>query len=77
LKIPVLSIIQPKNGLSNNVIQSIREDREGNIWVSTEGGAGISKFNPENERFENFNFSNGNIAACIMKRPVGKHKTEV
>jgi ligand-binding sensor domain-containing protein len=43
----------------NRIIQSINEDNEGNIWVSTESGSGISKFNPQTERFENFDFSVG------------------
>jgi signal transduction histidine kinase/ligand-binding sensor domain-containing protein/DNA-binding response OmpR family regulator len=47
------------NGLSNEVIQTILEDDEGYIWVSTEGGSGISKFDTETERFENFSFSSG------------------
>jgi len=46
-----------ENGLSNTVIQSITEDLDGNIWVSTEGGSGISKFNLQTELFENYNFT--------------------
>jgi len=44
-----------KNGLSNEVIQTIMEDDQGYIWVSTEKG--ISRFNLQTERFENFSFS--------------------
>ena len=44
-----------QNGLSNEIIQAIQEDDQGNIWVSTENG--ISKLDPETERFENFLFS--------------------
>lgn len=51
------------NGLSNETIQAILEDGEGNIWVSTESG--ISKFNLETERFENFIFSNNRHAAIF------------
>ncbi len=43
------------NGLSNEIIQAIQEDERGNIWVSTESG--ISRFNPNTEKFENYTFS--------------------
>lgn len=43
-------------GLSNQMIQAITEDDTGNLWISTENG--ISKFNPSDERFENFMLSN-------------------
>lgn len=45
-----------EQGLSNEMVQAIQEDKNGNIWVSTESS--ISRFNPEEERFENFIFSN-------------------
>jgi len=40
------------NGLFNEVIQAIEEDDEGFLWVSTESG--ISKFDPQTGRFDNF-----------------------
>ncbi|MDR2938072.1 MAG: response regulator, partial [Prevotellaceae bacterium] len=43
------------NGLSNEVIQAMLEDEKGNIWVSTENG--ISRFDPDTEKFENYTFS--------------------
>ena len=49
-------------GLVNEVVQSIIEDRNGNIWVATEYG--ISKFNPDCYSFENYFFSSytlGNV----------------
>ena len=52
-----------KNGLSNEMIQAIQEDNQGYIWVSTESG--ISKFDPQTERFENFSFA-GNHHATIF-----------
>lgn len=57
-------------GLVNDVVQSILEDRLGNIWVATEYG--ISKLNPETHSFENYFFSTytlGNVysenSACM------------
>ena len=39
-------------GLPSDILLSIREDNKGNLWMSTENG--ISKFIPEEERFENY-----------------------
>lgn len=44
-----------QHGLVNNVVQSIIEDKKGNIWISTEYG--LSRFIVENEHFDNFFFS--------------------
>lgn len=44
-----------KDGLSNDVVQSIVEDQKGYLWMSTEYG--ISKFNPHNGQFDNYYFS--------------------
>ena len=41
-----------KDGLSSDVLLSIREDHKRNLWISTENG--ICKFNPSEERFESF-----------------------
>lgn len=46
-----------KNGLSNNQTQAILEDNEHFLWISTTNG--LSKFDPENERFHNFSLKNG------------------
>ncbi|MDR1116175.1 MAG: response regulator [Tannerella sp.] len=42
-------------GLVNNVVQSITEDDNHNLWIGTESG--LSKFNPETGIFENHHFS--------------------
>ena len=44
-----------EDGLVNCMVQSIVEDRDGCLWLSTEYG--ISRFSPETETFENFFFS--------------------
>ena len=41
-----------EDGLPSDILLSIREDNKGNLWMSTENG--ISKFIPEEERFENY-----------------------
>lgn len=46
-----------ENGLCNNAVLSILEDKGGNIWLSTYNG--ISKFNPTTKSFENFYQSDG------------------
>ena len=46
-----------KDGLPNDVVKSIEEDREGNLWVSSLKG--ISKFNPLSKAFVNYNTSDG------------------
>lgn len=40
------------DGLPSDILLSIREDREGTLWISTENG--ISKFVPATESFENY-----------------------
>ena len=44
-------------GLYNNAVWEFAEDRQGNIWIATDGG-GLNKFDPENETFEYFNSTN-------------------
>lgn len=44
-----------KDGLCNDVVQSIAEDKQGNIWLSTEYG--LSKFVRSQKTFENYFFS--------------------
>jgi signal transduction histidine kinase/ligand-binding sensor domain-containing protein/DNA-binding response OmpR family regulator len=44
-----------KDGLVNDVVLSIIEDRTGHLWMSTENG--ISKFTPATHQFENYLFS--------------------
>jgi len=45
------------DGLVNDAVCGILEDTEGYLWFSTEGG--ISRFNPEEEIFENYDKNNG------------------
>lgn len=43
-----------KNSLSNNFIRDLLLDKNGRIWIATDGG-GISIFNPVNETFSTIN----------------------
>ncbi len=44
-------------GLPNNVVKSILEDNNKNLWLST--NSGLSKFNLETESFVNYNMNDG------------------
>jgi ligand-binding sensor domain-containing protein len=46
-----------KNGLANNQTLAILEDNEHYLWISTTNG--LSKFDPETERFHNYSLKNG------------------
>jgi signal transduction histidine kinase/ligand-binding sensor domain-containing protein len=45
------------DGLASNVVYGILEDDQGYLWLSTNNG--ISRFDPLNEQFKNFDVSNG------------------
>lgn len=46
-----------KDGLPNNVVYGILPDKNGNLWLST--NKGISKFNPSEKNFRNYDFRDG------------------
>ncbi|MEJ5263393.1 MAG: two-component regulator propeller domain-containing protein [Ignavibacterium sp.] len=50
-------------GLPDNSIKSLIEDKQGNLWIGT--SSGISMFNPVTERFVNFNNDDGLISNDI------------
>ncbi|WP_299664972.1 two-component regulator propeller domain-containing protein [uncultured Polaribacter sp.] len=45
------------DGLANNVVKGILEDSENNLWLST--NKGLSKFNPKDETFKNYDVNDG------------------
>ncbi len=53
----IVKYYSEKNGLSNNQTQAMLEDNDHFLWISTTNG--LSKFDPENERFHNFSLKNG------------------
>jgi hypothetical protein len=48
-----------KNGLPNDVVFSILEDSNGFLWISTLNG--LAKFDPQKEKFRNYDVSDGII----------------
>lgn len=46
-----------KNGLANNQTLAILQDNDQYLWISTTNG--LSKFDPETERFHNYSLKNG------------------
>ena len=46
-----------RNGLSNDIVLSIQEDKYGNLWLSSENS--ISRFDPEKQFFQNYDMFNG------------------
>ena len=53
----VVRYFTEKNGLANNQTLAILEDNEHFLWISTTNG--LSKFDPEKDRFHNFSLKNG------------------
>ncbi len=46
-----------EDGLPNSVIYGILEDKQGNLWMST--NQGLSKYNPETNTFKNYDVNDG------------------
>lgn len=46
-----------EDGLPNDAIYGILEDKEGNLWLST--NKGLSKFNPDSRNFKNYDVNDG------------------
>ena len=53
----IIRYYNEKNGLANNQTLAILEDKAHDLWISTTNG--LSKFDPEKERFHNFSSKNG------------------
>ncbi|GEO11174.1 hybrid sensor histidine kinase/response regulator [Segetibacter aerophilus] len=58
------------NTISNNFIQDIKEDKSGNIWISTEGG-GVNKYDVKHHRFTRY-MNDGRNANSISSNSVNK-----
>lgn len=53
----IVKYYSEKSGLANNQTLAILEDNEHFLWISTTNG--LSKFDPESERFHNYSLKNG------------------
>lgn len=49
----VFESLTQKDGLPSNVLLSVEQDNQGNLWLGTENG--LSKYIPAQRRFENYN----------------------
>jgi len=63
---------QEKDGLPNNYIHAILEDDKGNLWIST--NKGISKFDPEENVFYNFDVNDGLQSNSFMETAAFRDK---
>jgi hypothetical protein len=54
-----------KYSLPHNNILALLETKDGSIWIGTENG--LSKYIPENERFQNFNHEPNNPLSLQQK----------
>lgn len=51
------SFPSPEDGLINNSVRCISEDKEGYLWITTTNG--LSRFNPNNNSFFNYTRKDG------------------
>ncbi|MDD4970382.1 MAG: two-component regulator propeller domain-containing protein [Paludibacter sp.] len=68
----IFKVYSNKQGMANDNIMAIQEDKAGCLWISTEGG--LHKFNPQTNLFQLFKFSDdfsSNIfseATCLTRQ---------
>lgn len=68
---PKFHVFNTSNGLVNNLVQSVVDTPDGNLWISTQQG--VTAWNARNKSFENYMFSrnpmgnvyNENSAVCL------------
>jgi streptogramin lyase/GAF domain-containing protein len=53
----IITHFTEEDGLPNNTIFGIKEDKEGNLWLSTSNG--LSRFNPNSKTFRNYDATEG------------------
>jgi Signal transduction histidine kinase len=52
----IFKVFSTRQGMANDNIMAIQQDKSGCLWISTESG--LHKFNPKTNLFQNYNFSN-------------------
>ena len=40
------------NSISSNLVKAVTEDKQGNLWIGTEGGGGLNYFSPKDKVFK-------------------------
>lgn len=61
------------NGLTNDVVLSLIEDNDGNIWMGMK--TSICKYNPQSKAFENFDETSGFFSSYFSEAAVWKSYT--
>ena len=56
-RVPVFKSYGIREGMNNDVVKSIVEDKDGNLWFTTE--IGLSCFNKDTEQFRNYDRYDG------------------
>ncbi len=59
------------NGLPDNAIKCLTEDEQGNLWIGT--NSGISIYNPDKNKFTNFNNADGITGGSFNSSSVYKY----
>lgn len=66
------TVFNTDNGLASSSISAITEDNKGNIWLSTH--VGISCYIESENKFSNFDYSDGTLYGNYMNHSVAKTK---
>lgn len=61
---------EDSTGIGSNIIRAIFQDKQGYLWIGTDGG-GVSRYNPQNERFTNFKHEPNNPNSLSGNRVYG------
>jgi ligand-binding sensor domain-containing protein len=68
----VITHFTDKEGLINNVVKSILEDKSGNIWFGTLGGGDLCKY--DGKSFTHFSPKEGLSINNVMSIPRGQKR---
>ncbi|MFN3872461.1 MAG: two-component regulator propeller domain-containing protein [Ignavibacterium sp.] len=60
-----------KDGLISNIILSISDDENGNLWLAT--SKGVSRFNPDTKEIRNYDEGDGLQSSEFNPRAIAKH----
>jgi signal transduction histidine kinase/DNA-binding response OmpR family regulator/ligand-binding sensor domain-containing protein len=74
-KTPIFSTFNINNGAPSNVIFTLKEDKKGNIWFSTQ--TEIGKFSPKDQHFYTYNPQNDNTYSLVEASVCQSHQGEL